>query len=127
MTHTVRRSFVLGAIVVFAFLFFFYGGVVDAATIQVYSDRLSDSAPSASANHTITLTTTRTLSPGGYVEFTPDPGLFTIPATSTFDIDNVQLLVDTGSGFVNRSLATTTSATEEGVDITPGSSGDDTI
>ncbi len=93
-----------------------------AADVEVYSDRLSDSAPSASANHTITFNTTRALPSGGVIEFILDPGLFIVPATN-FDIDNVQLLVDSGSGFTNRDIASTTTATEDGVTITTGVNG----
>ena len=61
-----------------------------AATIQMYSDRISDSAPSEEANHTITFTTTADVPPGGFVEWTPHDGVFTIPV-SDFDIDNVEM------------------------------------
>ncbi len=94
-----------------------------AATIQVFSDKLSTSAPGESANHTITFTTTAAIPPGGYIRFIPDDGDFTIPATD-FDIDNVAFYVDPdSSGFVERTATVTPSATEDGIAITAGTSG----
>ncbi len=122
MTHVLRRHILC---VVFAFqaiLIFGVTTVVDAASIWVYSDKISDSAPGYTANHTITFTTTRALSPGGIIQFTPEPGVFTIP-TSNFDNDNVLFQVDTGLGFITRTLASTTSATEDGLAITRGLNG----
>jgi hypothetical protein len=88
----------------------------------MYSDRISDSAPNEEANHTITFTTTADVPPGGFVEWTPHDGVFTIPV-SDFDIDNVEMFVDTGSGFTLRSATTSASATDDGVSITTGTSG----
>lgn len=95
---------------------------VQAATIATYSDRISDSAPSVSSNHTVQFTTTVSIPAGGFVRFTPDDGDFVISAVN-FDTDNVALYVNTGSGFVLRSATTTQSATDDGITITTGTSG----
>ena len=114
----VRTSIFL---VVFLCVFSWYTNAF-AATIQTYSDRLSDSAPNAQSNHTITFTTNVPIPPNGFIRFTPDDGDFTIPATN-FDIDNVSLSVNTGSGFIDRTNTSTASAVDDGVAIVTGSSG----
>ncbi len=95
----------------------------DAATITRYSDRLSNSAPSESSNHTINFTTTAAIPAGGFIRFTPNQGDFTIPAAD-FDVDNVALYVSTGGGYSQRTATGTQSATEDGISITTGMSGD---
>lgn len=96
---------------------------VSAATINTYSDRLSNSAPNESSDHTITFTTSVPIPAGGFVRFVPDDGDFDIPNSVNFDIDNVALYVATSSGFQLRSATTTPSATEDGITITTGTSG----
>lgn len=93
-----------------------------ASSISQYSDTISDSAPSEISNHTVQFTTTVAIPAGGYVRFIPEAGDFTIPAAN-FDSDNVELLVSTGSGYVLRSSSSTVSATDDGVTITTGTSG----
>lgn len=94
----------------------------NAAQITTYRDLLSDSGPATSSNHTITFTTTRTIPPSGTIRFEPEPGQFTIPATD-FDLDNVELAVFTSGNFVTRLSTGTPSGTEDGVQITTGTSG----
>jgi hypothetical protein len=110
------------AVVLFLFVAFLVFEYVSAATIHRYSDRLSDSAPGVYSNHTIQFTTTTTIPPNGFIRFTPDPGDFNIPATN-FDIDNVELYVDEGSGYVLRATAGVPSGAEDGVTIVTGTSG----
>lgn len=118
----VNRRWLFVAGVFCAILLVSYG-YVSAATIQTYSDRLSDSAPSESSNHTIQFTTTVPIPPGGFIRFTPDPGEFDIPAVN-FDADNVALYVDEGSGYALRAgTSTLPTATEDGIVITTGTSG----
>jgi len=107
---------------VFFLCAFFIYHIVSAATIHTYSDRLSNSAPNESSNHTIQFKTTVAIPAGGFIRFTPDDGDFNIPTTN-FDIDNVELYVSTGSGYVLRSATGTPSATEDGISITTGASG----
>ncbi len=96
--------------------------VVTAATIITFSDRLSNSAPNESSNHTITFTTTVPIPANGFIRFTPDDGDFTIPAAN-FDTDNVELYVATSSVFIPRTATTTASALDDGISITSGTSG----
>ncbi len=99
-----------------------------AATIHGYSDRISTSAPGGMANHTINFETTVALNPGDQVRFTPEAGQFEIPAESEdFDIDNVELRVSTGGPYTARTLASTTSASEDGVAVVSGTNGSVTI
>jgi len=94
----------------------------EAGNIRTYSDTISDSAPGEYSNHRFDFTTLIAIPAGGYVRFVPEPGLFTIPA-SNFDIDNVELYVATSSGYILRSAAGAPSATDDGVSITTGTSG----
>lgn len=98
-------------------------GTASAATITNYSDRLSNSAPSESSNHTINFTTTVAIPAGGYIRYTPDPGDFEIPASVDFDIDNVALYVATSSGYSLRTATATVSAVDDGISITTGTAG----
>ena len=95
---------------------------VEAANIRNYSDTISTSAPSASANHTINFITQVAIPPGGIVRFTPEDGDFTISAID-FDIDNVVMYVATSSGYQLRQATTTPSADDDGIAITTGTSG----
>ncbi len=126
MSTTSRSLFVSGwfSVLVFAGLFLF--GAPAEANIIEYKDTLSTSAPATSSNHTIQFRTTTALDPGDYIRFRPDPGSFTIPAAN-FGINNVELLVNTGGGFVTRTTGTTTSTSTDGVSITSGTSGNVTI
>ncbi len=112
--HIIVAS-ILGVCLFFAYQF------VHAGTIITYSDRVSNSAPSESSNHTVTFTTTVAISPGGYIRFIPDSGDFDIPAVD-FDIDNVALYVATSSGYILRSATGTPSASDDGISITSGTS-----
>lgn len=102
---------------------------VEAATIATYSDRISDSAPATSSNHTIDFRTTVALDPGDLIRFTPESGQFEVPPISeNFDHENVALLVSVGNGPYNTRLSTTTpSMTEDGVSITSGTNGNVTV
>ncbi len=72
---------------------FFVSPRTEARNVQQYSDTISDSGPGYRANHTFDFLLTTNVSPGGRLEFTPPPG-FTILATSTFDVRNVELIVN---------------------------------
>ncbi len=102
---------------------------VEAATLVTYSDRISDSAPSVSSNHTIDFRTTVALDPGDLIRFTPESGQFTVPPVAEdFNHENVELLVSVGNGPYNARLATTTpSMSEDGISITSGSNGNVTV
>ncbi len=93
-----------------------------AATIQRYSDTLTDSAPSERSDHTVQFRTMVGIPAGGYIRIVPSPGDFDIPAAD-FDVDNIEIYTSTGSGFVQRIATSTQSMTEDGITITPGTSG----
>ncbi len=97
--------------------------IVFAATITNYSDRISTSAPSASANHTIDFTTSVAIPPSGFIRFTPDDGDFDIPASVDFDFDNIALYVANGGEHVLRAATTSANASEDGIAFTTGTSG----
>jgi hypothetical protein len=110
------------AVVLFFICFFFSPTFTYAGTITEYSNTLTDSGPLEYANHTIRFTTTVEIPPGGTITFTPEDGAFEIPALD-FDVDNVALYVATSSGYILRTSTNTVSAFEDGVSITPGTSG----
>ncbi len=91
---------------------------VYAINIQTFKDTLSDSAPGEYSNHTLQFTINTDVSPGGYITLTPDTG-FTIPATSTFGVRNVELYVNG----IPRLSTTTQDAVYDGVTVTTGSPG----
>lgn len=95
----------------------------EANLIHSFSDTLTDSAINERSNHRLDFITRTAIPPGGFVRFIPEPGEFTIPS-SNFDADNVELYVSsTSSDYVLRSATTTADATNDGISITPGSSG----
>lgn len=106
---------------VFVFLIGISWGQPAAANIYEYSDTLSTSAPDEPADHTIRFLTTTSLAPGDYLQVRLDPGAFTIP--TSFDLDNVELNVDSGSGFVGRTLDVVQGTTTDGVTIATGTEG----
>ncbi len=119
MLDILKRTLMSGVALVSVF---FVSENAFAATIHQYKDTLSDSAPSEYSNHTVEFKTTVPIPSGGYIRFIPDSGDFTVP-TLNFDYENVELAVSTSSGYVIRSSTSSVSATEDGVTITPGSSG----
>jgi hypothetical protein len=117
------RLSIFVAIAVMFLCSIFVSRQVEAATITSYSDRISDSAPSAVANHTINFNTTVLIPAGGFIQFTPEENEFEIPLSPDFDIDNIALYVATSSGYHLRQATTTASLDEDGVSITTGTSG----
>ncbi len=90
----------------------------EAAKLLKYKDTISDSGPGEYANHTIAFTMPVSVSPSGYFDVTPPAG-FEVRATNTFDIRNVEMLVDG----VPRTATTTAAPGLDQVDITTGSPG----
>ena len=89
-----------------------------AVNILEYSDTLTDSGPSEYSNHTFKFRINTNLSPGSIIEFTPPDG-FSVSATSTFGLRNVELVVD---GTPRTSAATAAPGVDQ-VEITYGSPG----
>jgi hypothetical protein len=110
------RFIVIAAVAVL--VVFSFATVAQALNITEYRDLISDSAPGAPANHTISFTIGTDLSPSSQIEITPPPG-FSIPATSTIGVRNVELYVN---GFP-RLASTTASPGVDQVDITTGEPG----
>ncbi len=98
----------------------------EAATVKTYSDTISTSAPNLYANHTINFTANKAIPAGATIRFVPDDGDFEIPATD-FDLDNITMYVQDSLGYQLRSSSSTQSTTEDGVQITPGTSGNITF
>ena len=91
----------------------------EARNIINYSDILSDSGLQAQSNHTLNFGIQTALSPSSYFEIT-FPADFDVMSTTTFSADrNVELYVDG----VLRNSSSTLSATEDLVEIFPGSPG----
>jgi hypothetical protein len=101
-------------------------GVVRALPLTYVSDLISTSAPSTAASHTIQFTLPNAIPASGHIVITPQVGAFTIPAS--FDYLDVDLAVAAGAGpYVDRTLASTASVTDDGVSVVTGSSGSITI
>ena len=97
---------------------FFAAQSVSAAGLTEYKDTLSDSGPGEYANHTVAFTLGTDVSPSGYIDITPPAG-FEIRSTSTFDVRNVEMIVDG----VTRTATSTAGPGVDQVDITTGSPG----
>ena len=90
-----------------------------AKNITQYKDLITDSAPSAASNHTLSFTLGTDISPNSYIEVIPPAG-FEVIGTSTFAAErNVELYVD---GLL-RSATTTLGPTTDLAEITPGTPG----
>lgn len=90
----------MGAVVNACLLIFFAGlflGVwpsfSDARNVMMYSDLITDSAPLAVSNHTFTFTLQEDIAPGAVLTF-DFPAAFHVPATTTFDVRNIELRVN---------------------------------
>jgi len=94
----------------------------DAANVTSFSDTISDSAPSASANHTIDYTTTATgggvAAGGGFLEFTFPAGF----DLSTIGAEDLDLLVATVDQNITGGANWTVSTTSTTIRFTAGAS-----
>jgi len=118
-TTYVRRMFLLLAcaiVVLGASLFFPFES--DALNIQRYKDTISDSAPLAYSNHTLSFRLKTAVAPSGSFELQPPVG-FEVVASSSFAARNVELYVNG----VPRVASSLLSAHVDRVTITPGSPG----
>ncbi len=98
---------------------------VHAASLTYVSDLISTSGPGLSASHTIQFTATQAIPASGYIVITPPSGSFNIP--TGFGTEDVDLSVSSGGPYADRSLATTSSATHDGVAAVAGLAGSITI
>jgi len=85
-----------------------------ASNFTHISDLISTSRPGYQANHEINFLTTKTIPPSGRIRITPDDGFL---LQFGFDKGEVDILTSTSSdsGFQNREIATSSSATEDSV------------
>lgn len=91
------------------------------ASLTFVRDTISDSGPSANATHTIEFTPTNSIPAHGQVVLTLQASRFTVHPT--FSFTDVDMAVAPASTFVDRTLAATESAAEDGVYVTTGTSG----
>ena len=109
---------VIAAVVFSTAIFLVLPDNTSARNIQRYKDTITDSAPNAYSNHTFEYQLDTNVSPGGRLELTFPSG-FSILATSTFDVRNVELWVN---GFP-RTASSSASPGVDQVDITTGDPG----
>lgn len=96
-----------------------------AASLTSVRDLISTSAPSADATHTVQFTATQAIPASGKIVITPQSNQFVIPGgLNHYDVD---FEVSTGGPFSQRTLATSTSATEDSVSVVSGTQGSVTI
>ncbi len=101
-----------------AVLLSFLPQFVSALNVQRYSDLISDSAPTASSNHTLRFVVDTDVNPGGVIEITPPEGFETV-ADIGFDVRNVELTVDG----TTRVAGASAGPGVDQVEITPGTPG----
>ncbi|MAZ30323.1 hypothetical protein CL655_03505 [bacterium] len=107
------------ALFVCVLTFVFLPGQSQALNLVFFSDTLSTSAPNAYSNHTFEFEPNASIAPSGSLTF-DWPSDFNVSATgSTFDVRNVELLVNG----TPRSATTSASASDDGVSITSGAGG----
>ena len=95
--------------------------VAFAASLTFVRDLITDSGPGIAASHAIDFTVTNAVPAFGHIVITPEADAFSVPNTLT--LTDIDLLVDSGAGYINRSLAVVPSAADDGVTITAGSQG----
>lgn len=117
MSRRIIKIFIITTCI-FAGVWFFYSQETGALTKS--SDRLSSSWPGGLADHNIQFRTTENVPAGGKITivFAPD-----FVFTSGFDINSIDLSVNSGSGFVERLLASTSSAVYDRTLIATSSQG----
>jgi hypothetical protein len=102
------------------------GLIVHASILTLVSDLITDSAPNAFTSHTIQFTVTNAIPPSGKIIITPHVALFTIPPS--FDYTDVDLAVSSGAGpYIDRDIAGTADAVNDGVSVVTGNTGHITI
>lgn len=99
--------------------------VVYAGILSFRSDLISTSVPSAIATHVVQFTTAQQIPPSGKFVITPQSGYFTIPGA--LDYEDVDVAVATSGPYVDRAVAASASATEDGVSVTSGQFGAITV
>ncbi len=107
--------------------FLFFSSSAKAVNFIQVSDTISTSQSSTGTDHTIKFVVTTAIPPQGKIVITPEDGVFNIPAD--FDFSDVDFATSSSinGNFVERSLASSTSSTTDGVTVVSGTSGNITI
>lgn len=92
-----------------------------AAMLTYVRDTLSTSEPNLDASHAVEFTVAAAVPASGHIRIVPQAGAFVIPAD--FSFVDVDVAVDSGSGYADADLAATASGTEAGVAVTSGMNG----
>lgn len=127
-----RWTFSISACLAVTIVLFFFGKTflsapTEAAGLSSVSDLIVSSIPATSTNHTITFSISSTIPASGKVIITPESGFFTIPGA--FDVTDVDFATSSSVAgpYVDRSLAATPSAGNDGVSVITGTAGSITI
>jgi hypothetical protein len=117
--------FFLCALICGAIAFLVHIYTSEARFMSTIRDTISSSAPGAYANHTIEFRLDTEVPPGGYLRITPEDGMFAVASSGVFTHRNVDLLVaaPSSTSYVLRDATTTPDATNDGIGINEGSSG----
>lgn len=102
-------------------LFFIQVESVEGSMFTYVRDLISTSAKNAGTDHEIRFTVVTPIPASGQLEIRFHEGDFTIPAD--FDYEDIDIAVSSGGPYVERDLAPSASATDDGVSVTPGVKG----
>jgi hypothetical protein len=119
---------VCGVLVTFVFVVtsLFPYARAHASPLSFISDLISTSAPSIPASHTVQFIVTHAVPAGGSITITPQDSFFIVPFG--FDYTDVDFAVSNGiGGYVDRDVAASADATNDGVAATVGTSGSITL
>lgn len=96
---------------------------VSAASLTVVRDTIANSAPSATTTHTIQFTVTNAVPPSGTIVITPHTNAFEIPFD--FGVEDIDFAYATTSNgpYTERTVASSASATDDGVIVASGTLG----
>lgn len=119
MTSVTKAWLYFLSVLTTAFLltFTFFPELIFARNINEYKNTISDSAPLAESNHTLSFILNTTIGPGAYFEITPPDDFEVSASTTVFSAErNVELLVNGAPRVAGSFLDASTDL----VEITPG-------
>jgi len=117
------RIFLLAIFFITTFLF--SAETVSAASLTYVKDLIFTSNPNATSTHTVEFTATNAVPVSGKIVITPEGGYFNIPVA--FDYTDVDFSVASSGPFMDRQLAASADALNDGVSVVSGLSGSITI
>lgn len=115
--HAFKLS-ILILVVLGIFIYSILPGYVKALNVERYRDLITDSAPNAPSNHTLSFIVSTDVGPNGVIEITPPQGFETV-SDSGFAIRNVELAVND----TTRNAGAVAAPGVDRVEIIPGSPG----